>query len=328
VVNADDPTDKFSIEIEAHALDHGDKAPGKALSYAKKYAVLKLLDIETGEDEEGRPDQHADKAMPEKLVADFIASISESANVEDLQKRSRPPTAPRRRWTTKRRWIDHRGEGQAANPPLRRMKIIDFPQGSEEWRAARAGLVTASRMCDVVAKIKTGEAAARRDYRSQLVVEILTGQPQDDGYMNDEMRWGVEYEPFGALCLRGRAGGAGRQGRAGDAPDHRARGRVTRRPGRLDGVLEIKCPKTATHLQYLMDGALPSKYEPQVMWQLACTGRQWAEFVSFDPRLPEKMRLFKVRVQRDEKRIAELEAEVLSFLRDLDRMLETVRRFA
>jgi hypothetical protein len=87
VVNADDPTDKFSIEIEAHALDHGDKAPGKALSYAKKYAVLKLLDIETGEDEEGRPDQHADKRMPEKLVADFLASIGESASVEDLQKR-------------------------------------------------------------------------------------------------------------------------------------------------------------------------------------------------------------------------------------------------
>jgi hypothetical protein len=87
VVNADDPADKFSIEIEAHALDHGDKAPGKALSYAKKYAVLKLLDIETGEDEEGRPDQHADKRMPEKLVADFLASISESASVEDLQKR-------------------------------------------------------------------------------------------------------------------------------------------------------------------------------------------------------------------------------------------------
>jgi hypothetical protein len=86
VVNMDDPTDKFSLEIEAHAIDHGDKAPGKALSYAKKYAVLKLLDIETGEDEEGRPDQHADKKMPEKLLADFLASITECANVEGLQK--------------------------------------------------------------------------------------------------------------------------------------------------------------------------------------------------------------------------------------------------
>jgi putative phage-type endonuclease len=208
------------------------------------------------------------------------------------------------------------------------VRIIDFPQGSEEWRAARAGLVTASRMCDVVAKIKTGEAAARRDYRSQLVAEILTAQPQDDGFMNDEMRWGVEYEPFArsafevaAEVLVDKVG----------LVLHPTIERAAASPDGLvgsDGVLEIKCPKTATHLQYLMDGALPSKYEPQVMWQLACTGRQWAEFVSFDPRLPEKMRLFRVRVKRDEKRIAELEAEVLSFLKDLDRMLETVRRFA
>jgi putative phage-type endonuclease len=180
----------------------------------------------------------------------------------------------------------------------------------------------------VLAKIKTGEAAARRDYRSQLVAEILTGRPQDDGFMNDEMRWGVEQEPFAraayevsAEVLVDKVGLVLHPtiDRAAASPD-----------GLIDaeGVLEIKCPKTATHLQYLMDGIMPSKYEPQVMWQLACTGRQWADFVSFDPRLPEKMRLFKVRVARNDKRIAELEAEVLSFLKDLDRMLETVRRFA
>jgi hypothetical protein len=86
VVNMDDPADKFAMEIEAHAIDHGDKAPGKALSYAKKYAVLKLLEIETGEEEEGRPDQHADKRMPDRLLADLLASIEESANIEGLQK--------------------------------------------------------------------------------------------------------------------------------------------------------------------------------------------------------------------------------------------------
>lgn len=86
VVNADEPSDKFSLEIEAHAIDHGDKAPGKALSYAKKYAVLKLLDIETGEDDEARPDQSVDKRMPDKLVADFLASIGEASSVEALQK--------------------------------------------------------------------------------------------------------------------------------------------------------------------------------------------------------------------------------------------------
>ena len=208
------------------------------------------------------------------------------------------------------------------------MKVLDLPQGSDAWKAARAGLVTASRMCDVLAKIKTGEAAARRDYRSQLVAEILTGVPQDDGYMNAEMQWGVENEPFARAAyevvteqLVDQIGLVLHPSieRAAASPD----GLVG-----ADGVLEIKCPKTATHLQYLMDGVMPAKYEPQVMWQLACTGRVWADFVSFDPRLPEKMRLFRVRLERDEKRIAELEREVLSFLGDLDRMLETVRRFA
>jgi putative phage-type endonuclease len=208
------------------------------------------------------------------------------------------------------------------------MRIIDFPQGTAEWKVARAGLVTASRMCDVVAKIKTGEAAARRDYRAQIVAEILTGQPQDDGFVNAEMQWGIDNEPLArpayevatetpvdqvGLVLHPKID------RAGASPD----GLVG-----ADGVLEIKCPKTATHLQYLMDGVLPSKYEPQVMWQLACTDRAWADFVSFDPRLPKEIRLFKVRVKRDEKRIGELEKEVEAFLDDVDRMLATVRRFA
>ena len=208
------------------------------------------------------------------------------------------------------------------------MRIIDFPQGSAEWKKARAGLVTASRMGDVLAKIRTGEAAARRDYRTQLLAEILTGTPQDDGYMNAEMTWGVEQEPLARSAYELAADVLVDQvglvlhptiERAAASPDGLSG---------ADGVLEIKCPKTATHLQYLMDGCVPSKYEPQIMWQLACTGRAWAEFVSYDPRLPEKMRLFRVTVKRNDERIAELEREVLSFLGDLDKMLNTVRAFA
>lgn len=208
------------------------------------------------------------------------------------------------------------------------MKLIDFPQGSEEWRNARAGLVTASRMPDLMAKIKTGEAAARRDYRAQIVAEILTGQPQDDGYMNDDMRWGVDQEQFAVAAYEV---GAGVLVDKVGLVLHPSIERAAASPDRLvavDGLLEVKCPKTATHLQYLMDARLPPKYEPQVMWQLACTGRAWADFVSFDPRLPEKMRLFKVRVQRDESRVAELEREVQAFLADVDRMLETIKRFS
>ena len=208
------------------------------------------------------------------------------------------------------------------------MKILDFPQGTPEWLAARAGKVTASRMPDVLAQIRTGEAAARRDYRAQLVAEILTGRPQEDGFINAEMQHGIDQEPFARAAYEVATDQLVDQvgfvlhptlERAGASPD----GLVD-----FDGLLEVKCPKTATHLQYLMDGSVPAKYEPQMAWQLACTGRKWADFVSFDPRLPAKLQLFKVRLARDEARIKELEREVVSFLADVDKMLETVRRFA
>lgn len=208
------------------------------------------------------------------------------------------------------------------------MKVLDLPQGSVEWRAARAGRVTASRIEDVLAKIKTGEAAARRDYRAQLVAEILVGEPQENGYVNAEMLWGTEQEPIARSAYEiKRKTWVQEVGfvlhstieRSGCSPD----GLVGK-----DGLLEIKCPKTATHLQYLMDDAVPSKYQPQMMWQMACAGRAWCDFVSFDPRLPEKMQLLVVRLPRDDARIAELEREVLAFLGDVDAMLATVRRFA
>lgn len=208
------------------------------------------------------------------------------------------------------------------------MRIIDFPQGSEEWLAARAGKVTASCIDKVLAKIKAGEAAARRDYRAQLVAEILTGKPQENGYINAEMQWGLDQEPLArssyelandvlvdqvGLVLHPRID------RSGASPD----GLVN-----ADGMVEIKCPKTATHLQYLLDGQVPKDYQPQMLWQMACADRLWCDFVSYDPRLPEKMRLFVVRLRRDEARIAELEREVEAFLGDVDKMLETVKRFA
>lgn len=208
------------------------------------------------------------------------------------------------------------------------MRVLDLPQGSAEWLSARAGCVTASRIKDVIAKIKTGEAAARRDYRAQVVAEILTGTPQENGYVNAEMQWGIDQEPMARSAYELKAKTWVQEvgfvlhptiERAGASPD----GLVGK-----DGLLEIKCPKTATHLQYLIDAVVPAAYEPQMMWQMACTERAWCDFVSFDPRLPEKMQLLVVRLKRDDKRIAELEAEVKAFLLDVDRMLETVKRFA
>lgn len=204
------------------------------------------------------------------------------------------------------------------------MNVVDFPQGSAEWLAARAGKVTASRIADVLAKIKTGEAAARRDYRAQLVAEILTGRPQEDGFQNAEMIWGTEQEPLARSAYElSRGVLVDMVGfvlhptieRAGASPD----GVVD------DGLVEIKCPKTATHIQYLLADEVPAKYEPQMAWQMACTGAAWVDFVSFDPRLPEKSQLFVKRLLRDQKRIAEMEAEAKVFLQDVDAI---VRRLA
>ncbi len=203
------------------------------------------------------------------------------------------------------------------------MKILDIPQGSTEWLAARAGKVTASRISDVMAKIKSGEAAARRDYRAQIVAEILTGKPQEDGYMSPEMQWGVEQEPLARSAYEMKMDVLVDQcglvlhptiDRAGASPDG-----YTGKVG-----LEIKCPKTATHLQYLMDGVPPAKYQPQMLWQMACMGTEAVDFVSFDPRLPADLQLFVVQFQRDEKRIQEMTAEVIVFLREVDEMVARI----
>lgn len=203
------------------------------------------------------------------------------------------------------------------------MTIVSVPQGSHEWLEARAGKVTASRISDVLAKVKTGEAAGRRDYRAQLVAEILTGRPQESGFTNDAMRWGTEQEPYARAAYECHAGVLVDQvgmvlhpsiERGAASPD----GLVD-----LDGLVEIKCPNTATHLDYLLDGTVPAKYQPQMLWQMACTGRAWCDFVSFDPRLPEDLQLFVVRFQRDQARIDAMEAEVRAFISEAE---ETVSR--
>lgn len=205
------------------------------------------------------------------------------------------------------------------------MKVIDFPQGSPEWLEARAGKVTASRIADVVAKIKTGEAAARRDYKSQIVAEILTGIPQESGFINAEMQWGLEQEPAARAAYEALTGDLVEQvglvihpkiERAAASPDGLAG----------EGLLEIKCPKTATHVQYLLLDVVPKDYHPQMLWQMACTGAPWCDFVSYDPRLPADVQFFRARFMRDDARIKEIEAEVVSFLSEVDALIARLRK--
>ena len=205
------------------------------------------------------------------------------------------------------------------------MKMIDCVQGSDEWKTARVGKVTASRVGDVLAKIKSGEAAARRDYRAQLVAEVLTGVPQESGYINAEMQWGLDQEAFGRAAYETACGVLADE--VGLVVHPRIEGAAASPDGLVgtDGLVEIKCPKTATHIQYLLSGVVPSQYENQMLWQMACCERAWCDFVSFDPRLPAELQLFTVRLKRDDKRIAEMEAEVIVFLREVDALLDKLK---
>jgi putative phage-type endonuclease len=194
--------------------------------------------------------------------------------------------------------------------------MSDIIQGSDEWKALRLGKVTASRVADVVAKTKSGYSASRANYMAQLIAERLTDTVAES-YTNAAMQHGTETEPEArdAYCFY--------QGvtveevafvahpkidQAGASPD----GLVG-----ADGLVEIKCPNTATHLETLLGRAVPAKYETQMQFQMACTGREWCDFVSYDPRMPENMRLFIKRLPRDDKRIAELESEIASFLLEM-----------
>lgn len=190
-------------------------------------------------------------------------------------------------------------------------------QRTEEWYAARLGKVTASRVADVIAKTKTGYSTSRANYMAELVCERLTGS-KGDSYQNAAMAWGTATEPFARAAYESRTGELVEETgfvlhatipNAGCSPD----GLIGE-----DGLIEIKCPFTATHIETLLSKQAPSKYMTQMQWQMACTGRKWCDFVSFDPRMPEHMQFFCIRVNRDQIMIDDLEREVEKFLFELD----------
>lgn len=194
-------------------------------------------------------------------------------------------------------------------------------QGSPEWFAARLGKATASRIADVVAKTKTGYGASRANYMAELICERLTGQCAER-FTNAAMQWGSDHE--GEACDAYVWETDAELEECGFF-DHPAIAMSGASPDRLigtDGLLEVKCPNTATHLETLLSkGLIASKYVVQMQWQMACTGRAWCDFVSFDPRLPPHLRLEIRRVPRDPAMIADLEREVAAFLAELEAKL-------
>lgn len=190
-------------------------------------------------------------------------------------------------------------------------------QGSAEWHAARCGRVTASCVADVIAKTKTGYGASRANYMAQLIAERLTGV-QAEGFTNAAMQWGKDQEPNACDAYAFMKDAELTEVGFVVHPTIDAAGASPDRLVGADGLLEVKCPNTATHLDTLLSGSVPGKYYTQIQWQLACTGRAWCDFASFDPRMPESMQLFVSRVERDAAYIAELEGEVRTFLTELE----------
>jgi putative phage-type endonuclease len=190
-------------------------------------------------------------------------------------------------------------------------------QGSEAWFAARLGRVTASRLADVIAKTKSGESASRGNYRAELVAERLTGK-RAEGFSNAAMAWGTAAEPLARAAYEAETGVFVTETGMVDHPAIAMSGASPDGLVGTDGQIEAKCPETKNHIDTILSGKAPAKYIPQMQWQMACTGRAWCDFISFDPRMPADMQLFVVRVMRDDELISTYEAEVVKFLAEVD----------
>lgn len=198
-------------------------------------------------------------------------------------------------------------------------------QRSHDWFTARLGKLTASRIADATARTKSGWGASRANLMADLAVERLTGV-QAGTFVNAAMQHGIDTEPQAraayewvtdvtvtecgfidhpeiAMC------GASPDGLVGD-----------------DGLMEIKAPQSAQHIDTLLSKAVPERYLKQIQWQLACTGREWGDFVTFDPRMPENLQLWIKRVPRDDKMIEAMERDARQFLAELDEMVQKLRQ--
>lgn len=200
----------------------------------------------------------------------------------------------------------------------------DLDQGTAAWKDARVGFVTASRICDVLSKPrKSGskESAVRANYRAQLICERLTGKSQEREFQTWDTRRGIELEPFARVEYEMKKGlmvntvGFVKHATikmAGCSPD----GEVGE-----DGLVQIKSPKNAIHLDYLLTGIVPVEYRPQMQFEMSCTGRKWSDFVSYNQNLPEHLQLFVVRLKRNDAEIAIIEEEVLKFNAEIEEIM-------
>jgi predicted phage-related endonuclease len=201
--------------------------------------------------------------------------------------------------------------------------VIEY--ATEEWKRARLGWLTASRMADATARIKSGYGSSRANLMAALVCERLTDVPMET-YFSKEMQWGIEHEAEAIAAYEWTFDatvtpiGFVRHPSidyAGATPD----GAVGE-----DGLIECKCPNSATHIETILSKKIDAKYCKQMQFQMACTGRKWVDFCTFDPRMPLELRLWTFRVMRDDEAIKEMEREARLFLAELDEKVAALRK--
>jgi putative phage-type endonuclease len=201
-----------------------------------------------------------------------------------------------------------------------RINATKVEQGTDEWKRLRLGHVTASNVADVMAKGKTGEAITRYKYKVRIVAERMTGA-SPESYTNSAMEWGIEQERFACMAYEERNGVFLDKTGFWLHPTIEWLGVSPDRLVGEDGLVEVKCPNTTTHLDYIFANKVPSEYYKQIQCQLWVTNRTWCDFISFDPRLPKRNQLFVVRCNRDDSLIAEMEVEVKQFLSEVQDLI-------
>ena len=199
-------------------------------------------------------------------------------------------------------------------------------QRSEEWFKTRLGKVTASRVADIATKTKSGYSAARLTYLTELLSERLTGRKAEK-WVSGPMQWGVDNEDAARAAYEIKTGNMVDEIAFVPHPDIDMSGCSPDGLVGDYGLLEIKCPNTINHIEIMMNESPPEKWMIQMQWQMACTARDWCDFVSFDPRMPPEMNLVIIRVDRDDTMIAKLEDEVKIFLRELEDKINKLNNF-
>lgn len=207
-------------------------------------------------------------------------------------------------------------------------QVIDAEQRSPAWFTARLGRLTGSRAADMLATIKSGEAAARRDLRTQLVCERLTKTLQEDAFINAAMQRGIDLEPAAFAAYESLTGQMAQRSGFLAHTTHQMGCSLDGHVGAFEGILEVKCPKSATHLRYLRGGSVPSDYLPQITHNLLVSGAGWCDFLSFDDRFPAHLQTFLARVARADVDLAGYEQKALAFLAEVDREVAAVATLA